>query len=202
MRQESTARALAGSTQANRRRNGSMSTEVEQPDFTAEATDYEIGQDNIRPFGLDIHNPVFVFSATVVIAFVVLVLLLPEGSADLLRLAATLADLDLRLAVHDGHQHLRAVLPVPGGLALGQDPAGRRRCQAGLLLFRLVRHAVRRRHGHRPHVLRRARAGLPLPEPALGHRSGEHRGGPGRGHGRHHLSTGACIPGRSTRSWR
>jgi len=59
-----------------------MSTEVEQPDFTAEATDYEIGQDNIRPFGLDIHNPVFVFSSTVVIAFVVLVLLLPDGSAS------------------------------------------------------------------------------------------------------------------------
>jgi BCCT family betaine/carnitine transporter len=59
-----------------------MSTEVDQPDFTAEATDYEIGQDNIRPFGLDIHNPVFVFSSTVVIAFVVLVLLLPEGSAS------------------------------------------------------------------------------------------------------------------------
>ena len=28
-----------------------------------EATDYEVGQDNIRPFGLDIHNPVFVVSA-------------------------------------------------------------------------------------------------------------------------------------------
>ena len=23
-------------------------------------TDFELGQDNIRPFGLDIHNPVFV----------------------------------------------------------------------------------------------------------------------------------------------
>ena len=25
-------------------------------------TDYEVGQDNIQPFGLDIHNPVFVIS--------------------------------------------------------------------------------------------------------------------------------------------
>ena len=37
-------------------------------------TDYEIGQDNIQtkvgPFGLDIHNPVFVISGLVIIAFV------------------------------------------------------------------------------------------------------------------------------------
>ncbi len=41
-------------------------------------TDYEIGQDNITPkigpFGLDIHNPVFLFSGLVVIAFVVITL--------------------------------------------------------------------------------------------------------------------------------
>ncbi len=41
-------------------------------------TDYEIGQDNITPqigpLGLDIHNPVFAFSAAVVIAFVAIVL--------------------------------------------------------------------------------------------------------------------------------
>ncbi len=37
-------------------------------------TDYEIGQDNITtkigPFGLDIHNPVFMISGLAVIAFV------------------------------------------------------------------------------------------------------------------------------------
>ena len=37
-------------------------------------TDYEIGQDNIEtkigPFGLDIHNPVFLISGLTVIAFV------------------------------------------------------------------------------------------------------------------------------------
>ena len=26
-------------------------------------TDFELGQDNIRPFGLDIHNPVFLISS-------------------------------------------------------------------------------------------------------------------------------------------
>ncbi|KPQ07750.1 MAG: betaine/carnitine transporter, BCCT family [Rhodobacteraceae bacterium HLUCCA12] len=41
-------------------------------------TDYEVGQDNITPkigpFGLDIHNPVFVVSGLVVVAFVIVTL--------------------------------------------------------------------------------------------------------------------------------
>jgi BCCT family betaine/carnitine transporter len=60
-----------------------MSTNTEpvvEQDFTVDATDYEVGQDNIRPFGLDIHNPVFVISATVIVGFVVLVLLFPTVS--------------------------------------------------------------------------------------------------------------------------
>ena len=32
---------------------------------------YEVGQDNIRKFGLDVHNPVFIVSAILVVAFVV-----------------------------------------------------------------------------------------------------------------------------------
>jgi betaine/carnitine transporter, BCCT family len=39
--------------------------------------DYRIGQDNIRPFGLDIHNPVFVISSLVIVAFVGLTLAMP-----------------------------------------------------------------------------------------------------------------------------
>jgi BCCT family betaine/carnitine transporter len=39
-----------------------------------EATDYEVGQDNIQPFGLDIHNPVFVISGLSIVAFVLLTL--------------------------------------------------------------------------------------------------------------------------------
>ena len=45
-------------------------------------TDYEMGSDNIRPFGLDIHNPVFVVSAGVIILFVVLALAFQEASAE------------------------------------------------------------------------------------------------------------------------
>ena len=45
-------------------------------------TDYEIGQDNIEtqigPFGLDIHNPVFLVSGLSIILFVFYALALPE----------------------------------------------------------------------------------------------------------------------------
>ena len=49
-------------------------------------TDYQIGQDNIEtqigPFGLDIHNPVFLISGLSVVAFVVYALLAPQQAAD------------------------------------------------------------------------------------------------------------------------
>lgn len=62
-----------------------MSTEDEQesipaPEGASEIieTEYEIGQDNITPsigpFGLDIHNPVFVVSGLVTVAFVIITL--------------------------------------------------------------------------------------------------------------------------------
>ena len=45
-------------------------------------TDYEVGQDNIQPqlgpFGLDIHNPVFMISGLTIVAFVFFALALPE----------------------------------------------------------------------------------------------------------------------------
>ena len=41
-------------------------------------TDYEIGQDNIQPMGLDIHNPVFWISATLIMAFVIGTLAAPS----------------------------------------------------------------------------------------------------------------------------
>jgi BCCT family betaine/carnitine transporter len=50
-------------------------------------TDYRIGQDNIQrkigPFGLDIHNPVFMISGLAVIAFVFYALALPDQAAAL-----------------------------------------------------------------------------------------------------------------------
>ena len=46
------------------------------------ATDYELGQDNIRPFGLDIHNPVFLISSLIIIAFVLISLANQESAAE------------------------------------------------------------------------------------------------------------------------
>ncbi|MEZ5676208.1 betaine/carnitine transporter, BCCT family [Thalassovita litoralis] len=50
-------------------------------------TEYEIGQDNIEtqigPFGLDIHNPVFLISGLSIIAFVFYTLALPEQAGNL-----------------------------------------------------------------------------------------------------------------------
>ena len=47
----------------------------------ARAIEYEVGQDNIQILGLDIHNPVFLISSVVVVAFVIFVLMFQEGSA-------------------------------------------------------------------------------------------------------------------------
>ena len=47
-------------------------------------TDYEIGQDNVRILGLDLHNPVFFISAVVIVALVNKVLLFQEGAAEFL----------------------------------------------------------------------------------------------------------------------
>lgn len=48
---------------------------------TTPETDYEVGQDNIRILGLDVHNPVFFVSAIVIVAFVILALIFREGAA-------------------------------------------------------------------------------------------------------------------------
>ncbi|MFO7482002.1 BCCT family transporter [Oceanibaculum nanhaiense] len=58
------------------------------PDGEVQAieTDYEVGQDNYQskfgPFGLDIHNPVFMISGLTIVAFVFLALALPGPAAD------------------------------------------------------------------------------------------------------------------------
>ncbi|MEJ2592564.1 MAG: BCCT family transporter [Candidatus Thiodiazotropha sp.] len=41
-------------------------------------TEYEIGQDNVRAWGMDFHNPVFVFSSLLVLCFVIGTLMFPE----------------------------------------------------------------------------------------------------------------------------
>lgn len=45
-------------------------------------TDYEVGQDNVSPFGMDIHNPVFAISAISIIAFVILTLMFQHEAAQ------------------------------------------------------------------------------------------------------------------------
>ncbi|MCC5986849.1 MAG: BCCT family transporter [Pararhodobacter sp.] len=61
-------------------RNEEETDALPEPEGATEIidTDYEVGQDNISPrigpFGLDIHNPVFVVSGLVVVAFVIITL--------------------------------------------------------------------------------------------------------------------------------
>lgn len=61
-------------------------TSVDSPEQAKESmefsTDYEMGQDNIRPMGLDIHNPVFVISSVVIFGFVLISLANQEASAE------------------------------------------------------------------------------------------------------------------------
>ncbi len=49
-----------------------------------ETIEYEVGQDNVQIFGLDIHNPVFVISAVTIVLFVLFVLAFQEGAAEML----------------------------------------------------------------------------------------------------------------------
>ena len=48
----------------------------------SERSDYRIGQDNITPFGLDIHNPVFLISGVTIVMFVLYVLIFQAQAAD------------------------------------------------------------------------------------------------------------------------
>ncbi|MBT3790532.1 MAG: BCCT family transporter [Alphaproteobacteria bacterium] len=60
---------------------------------TEDGTDYEIGQDNIKtsigPFGLDIHNPVFLISGLAIFAFVIGTLMVPEAASELFKAMRT-----------------------------------------------------------------------------------------------------------------
>ena len=49
---------------------------------TKTETNYEIGQDNIQPFGLDIHNPVFLISGLSIVAFVIISLMFQQGATE------------------------------------------------------------------------------------------------------------------------
>ena len=47
-------------------------------------TDYEIGQDNLQKFGLDVHNPVFAISALLILVFVIGTLISPKEAKEIL----------------------------------------------------------------------------------------------------------------------
>lgn len=47
-------------------------------------TEYEVGQDNIQWLGLDLHNPVFLVSALLIVAFVIISVLVPSQANDAL----------------------------------------------------------------------------------------------------------------------
>ncbi|MEL7178002.1 MAG: BCCT family transporter, partial [Pseudomonadota bacterium] len=59
----------------------------DKPTQLIDEIDYEIGQDNVQakigPFGLDIHNPVFLIAGLGVVAFVLGTLMLPEEATAL-----------------------------------------------------------------------------------------------------------------------
>ncbi len=56
-------------------------SDTAETDISGFNTDFELGQDNIRPFGLDIHNPVFLISGLLIIAFVLISLANQEAAA-------------------------------------------------------------------------------------------------------------------------
>jgi len=58
-------------------------TDATEPGEGEPVTNYQMGQDNIRPFGLDIHNPVFLISSLIIIAFVLLALANQEAASAL-----------------------------------------------------------------------------------------------------------------------
>ncbi|MDC5706231.1 BCCT family transporter [Vibrio europaeus] len=49
--------------------------------YSIDSTDYTIGQDNVQKWGFDVHNPVFGWSASLIAAFLIAVLVMDAGSA-------------------------------------------------------------------------------------------------------------------------
>ncbi|WP_020410860.1 BCCT family transporter [Hahella ganghwensis] len=61
--------------------NQSDSSRPVDPDYD---TDYEIGQDNVKMMGMDLHNPVFFISALLILFFVIGTLLFPAEAKEAL----------------------------------------------------------------------------------------------------------------------
>ena len=60
-----------------------IAEEIEQLEEVYE-TDYQLGQDNVHWLGLDLHNPVFIVSAALILLFVGVSLIVPEQSNEVL----------------------------------------------------------------------------------------------------------------------
>jgi BCCT family betaine/carnitine transporter len=56
--------------------------DMEREEPMSEDTDYEVGQDNVQLFGLDIHNPVFAISGLTILAFVFFSLVFREQATE------------------------------------------------------------------------------------------------------------------------
>ena len=59
-----------------------MHLTTEEKYMSDNKTSYKLGQDNITPFGLDIHNPVFLISGLAVVGFVLITLMFQEQAAE------------------------------------------------------------------------------------------------------------------------
>jgi betaine/carnitine transporter, BCCT family len=70
-------------TEQNNQDKSQIDQEIEELEEVYE-TDYQLGQDNVRWLGLDLHNPVFVVSATLILLFVLVSLIAPDTANEYL----------------------------------------------------------------------------------------------------------------------
>lgn len=112
-------------------------------------TDYQVGQDNVQVFGLDVHNPVFGISAGLTLLFIIGTLLFPTGAKEALTGARSWSiehfDWLFMVGCNLFVVFCLALILLPGG----PYPSGRRQRQTGIFQPLLVFHAVRCRYGDR-----------------------------------------------------
>ena len=121
-------------------------------------TDHEIGQDNIEVLGMDVHNPVFITSALLIILFVTTTIVFPAAVnaalSDIKSWFLTTFDWFL-MASASGMLLFCLVLCV---LPVSRIRLGGGRGRSGLLSHVVVFYVVRSGHGYRLNVLGRCRA--------------------------------------------
>ncbi|WP_404362979.1 BCCT family transporter [Marinobacter sp.] len=76
---------MAGKRQVNKIKDSESIRELE----AIYESDYKVGQDNINPLGLELHNPVFFTSAGLILLFVILSLIFPTAASEMLLAART-----------------------------------------------------------------------------------------------------------------